>query len=108
MNSTTIGPSPSKTNALNLSLVTVRIMSLDTRLRGVFWEPSSVSLIIGPPHQSSELDNCLLNATGVCPGGSPEGLLPSRWRVCVAAPIRNDHQQLLRIRPRLPSTDTRL
>src|ERR1019366_2129566 len=97
MNSTTIGPAPSKTNALNVSLVTVRIMSLDTRLRGVFWEPSSVSLIIGPPHQSSELDNYLLTLPACVPEGPLRASCPPGGGICVAAPIRNDHQQLLRI-----------
>src|ERR1017187_11008315 len=51
MNSTTIGPSPSKTSVENVLLVTVRIPSLETRLRVFVCGTSSVSLIIGHPDQ---------------------------------------------------------
>jgi hypothetical protein len=52
MNSTTIGPAASKTSEENVLPLTVPMLSLDARLRGVVRGTSNVSLVIEPTYQN--------------------------------------------------------
>jgi hypothetical protein len=52
MNSTTIGPAASKTSEEKVLPVTVPMLSLDARLRGVVRGTSNVSLVIEPTYQN--------------------------------------------------------
>src|ERR1700689_2162584 len=57
MNSTAIGPSASKTSEENEPPVTVAILWLDPRLRGVVRGTSNVSVVIGPTYQNCWIDS---------------------------------------------------
>src|ERR1022692_475413 len=87
MNSTAIGPSASKISEENVLPVTVPILSLDPRLRGVVRGTSNVSLIIGPTYQNylSDRDRHALFRQ-IEPGLATAGL---RLACLVLRPSRN-------------------
>ena len=69
MNSTTMGPFPSNTHWLNVALVTVRILALDTTPSEGLWSAAGVSSIVGAPDGLAV--KCSLALTGMTLLGTP-------------------------------------